>query len=451
MTEIKFIQGIWWLPEEYPVKKVAGTLTIDVKSEMALDTIGTLGNLSPYDYLTDKIMQFSVIWGIASDSKPVSIFSCIGDITLNTACPFATCHYKTSVVAVGKHISSWDELGNYDVQVKIDELPYWFRPNVIKCLKDNNRLTLSVDPEKANSTSVKLDETCELVLEGVANIKNDNFGLQHVIEETTLLRFIFSDNISPQDAKRRVFAFEQFMSFAALSKIESNTFALIDKDVQLHQQGSNQIVIYDHKSLNGKISNRFSEYLFNYNTIKESFPDVIRKWYAEDKLVPVRAHLIDSINHKGVFTPNDFLIVIQAIEGYYFRFVKPKNELSSLLNELREEFQDIDILELTDQDIKFIRDSRHYYSHLLPEGKKKFVAYYRDLYNLNHKLRKLLLCCILRLVGFDNSKINTICAKSDNSFLRMLNGKVRLKIEEEPKELKGKIHSITEISESEPE
>jgi hypothetical protein len=93
-------------------------------------------------------------------------------------------------------------------------------------------------------------------------------------------------------------------------------FALIDKDVQLHQQGSNQIVIYDHKSLNGKISNKFSEYLFNYNTIKESFPDVIRKWYAEDKLAPVRAHLIDSINHKVVFTPNDFLIVIQAIEGY---------------------------------------------------------------------------------------------------------------------------------------
>jgi hypothetical protein len=49
------------------------------------------------------------------------------------------------VVAVGKHISSWDELGNYDVQVKIDELPYWFRPNVIKCLQDNNKLTLSVD------------------------------------------------------------------------------------------------------------------------------------------------------------------------------------------------------------------------------------------------------------------------------------------------------------------
>ena len=47
MTEIKFIQGVWWLPE-YPAKKVAGTLTIDVKGEMALDTIGTLGNLSPY-------------------------------------------------------------------------------------------------------------------------------------------------------------------------------------------------------------------------------------------------------------------------------------------------------------------------------------------------------------------------------------------------------------------
>jgi hypothetical protein len=37
--------------------------------------------------------------------------------------------------------------------------------------------------DKSNSTSVKLDETCELVLEGVVNIKNENSGLQHVIEE----------------------------------------------------------------------------------------------------------------------------------------------------------------------------------------------------------------------------------------------------------------------------
>ena len=89
------------------------------------------------------------------------------------------------------------------------------------------------------------------------------------------------------------------------------------------------------------------------------------------------------------------------------------------MDNLRREFVDIQILELSDNDINCICDSRNYYSHLLPHGKKKHVVDGLELYDLNHKLRKLLLCSILIFVGFNNDEINVIFNKSNSSILKM--------------------------------
>lgn len=81
------------------------------------------------------------------------------------------------------------------------------------------------------------------------------------------------------------------------------------------------------------------------------------------------------------------------------------------MSNLKEEFKEISILYISDHDIDSIRDSRHYYSHLLPPGKKQNVDDGHELYDLNHKSRKLLLCCILNLLDFDNLEINIIFPK----------------------------------------
>lgn len=91
------------------------------------------------------------------------------------------------------------------------------------------------------------------------------------------------------------------------------------------------------------------------------------------------------------------------------------------MDNLKREFVDIQILELSDNDINCICDSSNYYSHLLPPGKKKHVVDGLELYDLNHKLRKLLLCSILNFVGFNNDEINVIFNKSNNSYLDMIN------------------------------
>ena len=117
------------------------------------------------------------------------------------------------------------------------------------------------------------------------------------------------------------------------------------------------------------------------------------------------------------------------------------------MSNLREEFKEISILEISDHDIDCIRDSRNYYSHLLPTGKKQNVVDGHELYDLNHKLRKLLLCCMLNFIGFDNNEINMIFSKSHNSYLRMINGKEREIKNEEPRVCDSKILAVTQKTE----
>ena len=196
---------------------------------------------------------------------------------------------------------------------------------------------------------------------------------------------------------------------------------------------------------------RFWEYLFVYETIKDSFPSIIRRWYEEKNSFPIRSHLIDSVGHRGTFCSNDFLIVAQAVEGYYCRYKKDGLGITGILKNLRRDFSDIAILELSDEDIDCIRDSRHYFSHLLPPGKKEHVVDGLQLYNLNHKLRKLLLCCLLSFIGFSNEEINKIFAKSNNSFLRMIDKSKRDLEQTEPIKLEGEVLSTTHSEEFCPE
>ena len=450
MVKINEFKGLWWLPEDTE-NQVSGTLIVK-KNKIVLETIGVLGSASPIDHLAGgNAPQYDVIWGISSEAKEISVFNCYESMSLNTDCPFPVAKYSVQVVAVGKHIKSLDELGNYDVKAYIEKLSYWFRPNIIQICQQDKNFTFSADLESANQIAVTLDDGCKLELEGEVNISHEKTRMQVTINQMSTLSFVCSKPISMSDAKHNVFLFEQFLSFATLTPVQSDRFLLIDKDKDGNPTKNKTIEVYEKKDERLNDPERFWEYLFVYETIKDSFSSIICKWYAEKDMFPIRAHLIDSVGHRGTFCSNDFLIVAQAVEGYYCRFRQDGLGLKTILEKLREDFANITILEMSDQDIKCIVDSRHYYSHLLPPGKKPNVVDGHELYDLNHKLRKLLLCCILKFIGFNNEEINTIFLKSHNSYLRMINGEEREKIDDEAVELEGEVLSTTQISEAIPE
>lgn len=450
MEATKEFKGLWWLPDDIE-NQVSGTLCVK-KDNIVLETIGVFGSKSPIEHFAGgNVPQYNVIWGISSDAKKISVFNCYESMSLNNDNPFPVAKYCVQVVAVGKHIKSLDETDNYDVKAYIEELSYWFRPNIIHICQQGKNLSYSTNLENANQITVTLDNNCKLRLEGEVNISHGKTGMQVTINQMSILNFACSRPISMNDAKYNVFLFEQFLSFATLAPVQSDRFLLIDKNKEGDPTKNKTIEIYEKKDERSNDPERFWEFLFVYETIKDSFFSIICKWYAEKDMFPIRAHLIDSVGHRGTFCSNDFLTVAQAVEGFYYRFREDGPNLTTILKNLRNEFSDISILELSDDDIKCIRDSRHYFSHLLPPGKKEHVVNGHELYNLNHKLRKLLLCCMLNFVGFSNQEINVIFSRSHNSYLRMISGEEREIIDDEPVELKGEVLSTTQISETIPE
>lgn len=450
MEDSRIYKGLWWLPDDEG-NQIPGTLVIE-RDRITLETIGALGSESPIDHFVgENVVHHDVIWGISSESKKISIFNSHEAMTFNTSCPFSTTKYTAQVVAVGKHIRSLDEAGNYDVKVYIDELPYWFNPNCLHYNGKEKLFTWYAELNNANHVSVQIEEGCNLELQGEVQFLHTKTGMRVEIEQLSTLNFVFTKPVSMQGAKRKVFAFEQFLSFATLTPVQYSRFQLIDKDRKPNPTKIWTIEIFDKKESCFGSPERFWEYLFVYETIKDSFPSIIRKWYEEKNSFPIRTHLIDSIGHRGTFCSNDFLIVAQAVEGYYCRYKKDGLGIKDILNNLRDEFSDISILELSDEDIDSIRDSRHYFSHLLPPGKKEHVVDGPRLYDLNHKLRKLLLCCLLNFIGFSNEEINKIFSQSHNSYLRMIDKSKRDIEQTEPIKLEGEVLSTTHSEEVVPE
>lgn len=157
-----------------------------------------------------------------------------------------------------------------------------------------------------------------------------------------------------------------------------------------------------------------ADFLFSYQDIESDFSVVIHKWFSLSKdLMPIRNHLLNSIKRKPVFTSLDFLIVIQALEGYHTRFINKKRiSLQSRIEDLIALYSPhIPKIAKMVLDVKVVVNTRDYYSHFFETDKKVFIKESIELFRLTEKLRLLLICCILDLIGFSKQKINEIVNK----------------------------------------
>ncbi len=131
-----------------------------------------------------------------------------------------------------------------------------------------------------------------------------------------------------------------------------------------------------------------------------------QKWYEKkEDSEPIIQQLISSVTPRRFIKSSDFLTVIQAIEGYYNRFVKDDVGLRKMLSCLYESYSDVSIIINNKPEVNQVVDSRHYYSHNLPDGKKDSVCKGFELSGLAEKLKPLLIGCALTLIGFGNNEI----------------------------------------------
>lgn len=427
MSENRYYKGYWWLPSE-PEEQIAGTLTIDSRGIVKLELYGCFGPAN--DYVVFDRKDDPAIYGrcYTPDSKmtDVSLIGCSSALTLNfSERTFPLTRYSCQYALIGIHCQKMEDVMFFKAHVDFKELTFWCPPKNVTFTMRGDSISVSIDTkvdEKAPLASVELDGGVKMQLKEGATYKPDYPKLY--IDQSTYVE-ILKENMNALLALSISRMFERYLSVATLAPVEHGKIMLYSKQKCQELEGGKviyhpiELVTYLYMD-NVQDSYKQRDFLFQFEDVAQDLGQMLGKLYTDKSIAQIWSNLVDSMEKKRVFTSNDFLVVIQALDGFSIRFRK-EQEFLQQLTALRDEFKGIMKLSLTDEDLKATKGSRDYYSHILKlEKKEKRNALEGwKLFDLTKKLRVLLICCVLNFMGMDNDKINQLLNKSNNSLLRI--------------------------------
>jgi hypothetical protein len=418
MTESLIIKGFWFLPNN-DKDRIPGTLLFIPNEEIRLELIGGL-DFKIEDLLQTKFLE--TVHGISHEGEKITLLYCSGFGTLNFSGSFPLMNYRCKYLIKGKHLSSPSEATFSSTQVDFTLLYEWYPAGRIKYeiskKGDQNKINISIDDATYWEDVIKIDNDYSIKFFGIANFDESFDRKNFSLKQNTLFEVISNSKKSVFDLIKKIEVFKQFLSLASLSTIEYSEIQLYDND-DYHLLKSGKKVInpsnlffIEKRNILKKPSRH--EFLFTHNDIGEIFIGIIIKWYeTEQNLAPIRNHLIESIKNKRVFTSLDFLIIIQALEGFHRRFINSgRIKLESRIIELYSLFNDVVKVNRTPLDISQVVGSRGYYSHFYEKDSSVLAGV--ELFNLTEHLRIILICCVIQLIGFNKDLIAKLINKNQN-------------------------------------
>jgi hypothetical protein len=418
------IKGFWFLPNDTE-KKVPGILYFKTNREIRLELIGGF-ETGIQDFLTSK--TYEIILGISSEHKEITLLNCHRFGNWNLSSDYPVTNYKCHYMIIGKHLSSLKEKVFDRIQIDFSSLYDW-QPtrqikNVITTSQEDKPWDINfsisglVDWEKV----VQISYDFKLIIFGTANYTSSSNLNQYNLTQNTLFELTrIRSKKSFVELLNKAELFRQFLSLASLSTVDYLNVILFDNND--YHQTKKGTIIYNPISLNfireqeNIPKPKRYQFLFTYDDIKDAFPDIIKKWYSlKVEFTPIRNHLLESIKTKRVFTSLDFLIIIQALEGYHRRFIensanKKKIFLRTRIEELLVLFDSVKKVHDNRINLTRLVKSRDYYSHFYKKDRKVLDS--TELLKLTEQLRTLLISCTLRLTGFEMSLINKLLSKNE--------------------------------------
>lgn len=93
---------------------------------------------------------------------------------------------------------------------------------------------------------------------------------------------------------------------------------------------------------------------------------------------------------------------------------KKATHLKTIISELLSEFSDVQVVGKLKNtlDVNAVVDSRHYYSHFMQRSSKPHTKEGKELYDLTKGLKKILICCVMSLLGVERRALNGILSKA---------------------------------------
>ena len=442
MTQHLELKGYWWLPTN-PQEQLAGILTYHPHEKISLEIIGAFNRNHPEQLFAEHIEQQEIIHGITSDAQEITLINCHPSTSWNLSVNFPMTKYRCQYLLVGQHINEINQAKFFKAHVSIPVLDQWCPPHTIRTTlhhKKNDahtleKTTLEIYTNTPPISKVELNENTTLSLVSAPEYHLE--PLSPTIRQRTFIEIQKKKDTTIKDILADIHLYEQFLTLATLQNVQCNEITLFDKTYyqNIHDGDKHYHpikLIYIQQNNNTPQRNK-TKYLFTYSTIAPQYPEIIKRWYQDkEPIAPIRTHLVQSIAPiQNIFTSIDYLIVIQALEGFWWRFrdeaYKQKNNipkgtrtnLKNLIIELKKEYEDIVAIAKTEIDIEAAVDSRHYYSHFVNKSQKPHTLDGFELYKLTQQLRLLLICCLLNFIGFNPTTINQILNESESDLVHL--------------------------------
>lgn len=443
--ETKEYKGIWWLPAN-PEHKVAGVLYYTPGEEFRLELIGSFDIQHPIGIAAIlNVKREAVIWGQASDGTYISLLDNGCRISHKGDAEFSLAVYNAKEIAIGLHIESISDKRFFKGIAKIPELSYFLYPDAVE--------QLFMDTEKGPDIYIKYEtlkqkerevgktdvgEGLSVCLCRNASFSSGEFSFKPTFEQYTSLQIESDDLASFKELYEATVRYEKFLSLATLREVGYTELHLYSEDYMVRISDGNyrhKPVIVDttfHQKSSDRKTDR-NKFLFAYDHISERYSDALKKWYTNDEqFSAILEHFLDSIDYHGPFSYINFLVVIQAVEGYGRRYLgegikayqktlsgeEKKKALLNILTTVFRQFLDVKAVK-QETDLDAIVETRNYHSHLLPRKGQSLVNM-EELYNLTDELRKVLICCILAYLGFTNTEIDRITKSTNNELFQEL-------------------------------
>lgn len=441
--EAQEYKGVWWRPSQ-PDFKVAGILYYVPGEEIRLELIGTFDteHKDTIAVILDAKSE-DVLHGQASDGTNITLFDNLCHIKHAGRAQFATVDYKAREIAFGMHLDSLDDKRFFKAEVRIPELSYWLYPAAVQHTFENTEnghgIYVKFEDQKTEDREVakiEIKKGLSACLCRNASFQSGEFSFKPAFEQFTTFQIESKKETSLKELYVAAVRFERFLSLATLREVGFSELRLFSKEYYFHitkEKISFKPVFVDttfhQKPSTTKIEKH--RFLFDYNNIATQYPKAIKKWYANDqKFDAIRGHFLDSIDYHGPFSYINFLVVIQAVEGYGTRYLRkeisayrktlPKEvktkKLHDILSVIFHHYSDVKIVN-QDTDLEAIVETRNYHSHLLPHRGKKCVDGF-ELYDLTDELRRVLICCILTYLGFTNKEIDQLTNNCYSDIIR---------------------------------
>lgn len=392
MADTKTYNGKWWIPTELDKTedfRFAGTLTIEGDGSCSL-----LIKAQPDG--NKSFESIPVFWGEDERGGKYTLFA----LTMTQWNVGKSLRYKAKYVICGIHILSMDEPFFDECHVEFPYLQTWTGATMLDIPQDYEANTFTIEYGKDH---VYVEGKLETWLH--YRVVDRNVCKQGMLEFTswkeTQYHLISEKHLSIKSFNKYIREFAQFLSLALYSKQNPSVIYFRKKG---EENAHRMFFIAPHSQ------KPFDTVLIPLSMFRDRLSNFISGYHsAFDKIETLNRYLITSI-HFSDFDAPIFIVVAQALEGYYQRFLKGKEGVSKRKWEaLLNHFEDVKALRECNIDANIVKDTRDTYSHLYIEkdSKKSNVAEGMDLVMLTQKCRILLTCCLLKEIGMTTEEISS--------------------------------------------